>query len=59
MTNKQLEDMNFEEAALAVMSEMGEDSMQFCKTFMKYIMFDLEATRRERDKLRMILEDKD
>ena len=35
------------------------ESLQFVRLVLKYMRFDLEATRRERDQLRTILEDKD
>lgn len=34
------------------------ESMEAVRLALKYIVFDLEATRRERDELRMILEDR-
>jgi len=35
------------------------DSLAAVRIVLKYLMFDLEATRRERDELRMKLEDMD
>lgn len=35
------------------------DSMGAVRIIVQYLMFDIEATRRERDRLRMILEDKE
>jgi len=35
------------------------ESFQSVQLIMQYIMFDLEATRRERDELKMRLEDQD
>ena len=39
-------------------AEMNK-SFDTIRIIIKYLMFDLEATRRERDHLRMLLEDKD
>ena len=36
-----------------------DESLQAVRLILKYMAFDLEATRRERDNLRMILEDQD
>lgn len=41
-----------------VIIELSE-SMGAIRLILKYLMFDLEATRRERDELRMMLEDKE
>lgn len=35
------------------------ESLQFVRLVLKYMLFDLEATRRERDELKTILEDQD
>ena len=35
------------------------DSMGAFRLILQYLMFDLEATRRERDELRMMLEDQE
>lgn len=35
------------------------ESLRFIRLALKYMAFDLEATRRERDQLKMILEDQD
>lgn len=35
------------------------ESMGAIRLILKYLMFDLEATRRERDEFRMMLEDKE
>jgi len=49
----------------AAVKELGKivgdisESLQFVRLVMKYMAFDLEATRRERDQLRMMLEDQD
>lgn len=41
-----------------VIKELNE-SLQMMRIILKYLNFDLEATRRERDQLRMMLEDQD
>ena len=49
----------------AAVKELGKivgdisESLQFVRLVMKYMAFDLEATRRERDQLRTMLEDQD
>lgn len=40
-------------------SERIEASMTSLRICLKYLMFDLEATKRERDDLKAMLEDKD
>lgn len=35
------------------------DSLGTIRIIIKYLLFDIEATRRERDELRMLLEDQD
>lgn len=37
----------------------NKDSLEAIRLILKYLLFDLEATRRERDQLRMILEDQE
>jgi len=49
----------------AAVKELGQvvgdilESLQFVRLVLKYMAFDLEATRRERNQLRMMLEDQD
>jgi hypothetical protein len=38
---------------------LDTETLQSIRFTLKYVMFDLEATRRERDHLRMILEDQE
>jgi len=47
-------------AEIAEITELVDglnESVQMIRIIMKYMAFDLEATRRERDQLRMMLED--
>ncbi len=53
MTTKQ-----FEILVEQLMSELGENHLGI-RIVIQYLMFDIEATRRERDILRTILESKD
>lgn len=46
-------------AELKQIMDSINESFQSVQLIMQYIMFDLEATRRERDELRMKLEDRD
>ena len=40
-------------------NHLDSETWQSVRFALKYVMFDLEATRRERDQLRMMLEDQE
>lgn len=51
-------DEQFETVIEEMMAKLDEtESSQFMRIVLKYMMFDLAATRRERDELKMTLED--